>query len=65
MKMFNKVYASFAGTITEILIEGEGVIIKKGQPLFKIKPDVEIQSETASERQNRQNQYTAQWIGRL
>ena len=41
MKMFNKVYAPFSGTITEALIEGEGVIIKKGQPLFKVKPDYE------------------------
>ena len=41
MKMFNKVYAPFSGTITEALVEGEGVIIKKGQPLFKVKPDYE------------------------
>ncbi len=41
MKMFNKVYAPFSGTITEALVDGEGVIIKKGQPLFKVKPDYE------------------------
>ena len=40
MKMFNKVPAPFSGTIDEILIEGgEGVIISKGQALFKITPD--------------------------
>lgn len=44
MKMFNKVYAPFDCTITEALVEGEGVIIKKGQPLFKVKPDVEVRT---------------------
>ncbi|ROS04601.1 biotin carboxylase C-terminal domain-containing protein [Sinobacterium caligoides] len=39
MKMFNKVYAPFSGTIDKVLLEGDGVIIKKGQPLFKITPD--------------------------
>ena len=32
MKMFNKVYAPFSGTIEEVLVEGDGVIISKGQP---------------------------------
>jgi acetyl/propionyl-CoA carboxylase alpha subunit len=40
MKMFNKVPAPFAGTIDKILIEGgDGIIVSKGQPLFKITPD--------------------------
>ncbi len=40
MKMFNKVPAPFAGTIDKILIEGtEGIIVSKGQPLFKVTPD--------------------------
>lgn len=40
MKMFNKVPAPFSGTIDKILIEGgDGVIIQKGQPLFKVTPD--------------------------
>ena len=42
MKMFNKVYAPFSGTITESLIDGEGVIIKKGQSLFKVSPDHQV-----------------------
>jgi len=47
MKMFNKVYAPFAGTVDEVLVEGDGVIISKGQTLFKVTPDerVEIESE--------------------
>ena len=43
MKMFNKVYAPFSGTIDKVLVEGDGVIIKKGQPLFKVSPDVKIE----------------------
>ncbi len=40
MKMFNTIRAPFSGTIDRILIEGgNGAIIQKGQPLFKITPD--------------------------
>ncbi len=40
MKMFNTVRAPFSGTIEKIIIEGgNGTIIQKGQPLFKITPD--------------------------
>ncbi len=40
MKMFNKKYAEFSGTVTEVLIErGDGLIVQKGQPLYRIKPD--------------------------
>jgi acetyl/propionyl-CoA carboxylase alpha subunit len=39
MKMFNKVNASFDGRIDEVLVEGDGVIIKKGQPIFKVTPN--------------------------
>lgn len=49
MKMFNKVVAPFAGTVDQVLVEGDGAIIAKGQPLFKVTPDevVEVLSETA------------------
>jgi biotin carboxyl carrier protein len=39
MKMFNKVNAPFSGRVDEVLVEGDGVIIKKGQPIFKVTPD--------------------------
>ena len=40
MKMFNKVYAPFSGTIDKILVtSGDGTIVAKGQPLFKVTPD--------------------------
>lgn len=43
MKMFNKVYAPFAGTIDEVLIDTDGVIINKGQTLFRVTPDEKIE----------------------
>ena len=45
MKMFNKVYASFAGTIDEVLVPTSGVVVRKGQPLFKVTPDEAIVEE--------------------
>ena len=40
MKMFNTIRASFSGTLDKIIIQGgEGSIVQKGQPLFKITPD--------------------------
>jgi biotin carboxyl carrier protein len=40
MKMFNTVRAAFSGTIDKIIITGgEGTIVQKGQPLFKVTPD--------------------------
>jgi biotin carboxyl carrier protein len=40
MKMFNTVRAPFSGTIDKIIMEGgDGTIVQKGQPLFKITPD--------------------------
>lgn len=42
MKMFNKVNATFSGTVVEVLVENDGKIVKKGEALFKVKPDIEI-----------------------
>jgi acetyl/propionyl-CoA carboxylase alpha subunit len=65
MKMFNKVYAPFAGRIEASLIEGDGVIIKKGQPLFKVAPDEEIVIETDEERLARRAAATAEFLACL
>ena len=46
MKMFNKVRAPFAGKIAKVLIEQDGTIIKKGQPVFQIVPDEKIAVES-------------------
>ena len=40
MKMFTKIPAAFSGTIDRIIMQGgDGGIVQKGQPLFKITPD--------------------------
>jgi biotin carboxyl carrier protein len=49
MKMFNKVVAPFSGTVDEVLVEGDGVIISKGQPLFKVTPDEKVEVLSNSE----------------
>jgi acetyl/propionyl-CoA carboxylase alpha subunit len=57
MKMFNKIPAPFSGTVDKILIEGgDGVIVQKGQPIFKVTPDekfVEVDPK-AVEREKRE-----------
>ena len=65
MKMFNKVYAPFAGTVDEILVEGDGVIISKGQPVFRITPDEKIVIESPEERNARRRDATAAYLGKL
>lgn len=58
MKMFNKINAEFSGTIEEILVEQDGVVVKKGQPIFRVKPDEEVLVETPTEREEKRQQYT-------
>lgn len=62
MKMFNKVYAPFSGTIDTVLAETDGVIIKKGQPLFNITPDENIVAETPEDIKSRREQSTALFL---
>ena len=62
MKMFNKVYAPFAGTVTKVLVETDGCIIKKGQPLFKVEPDEKIVEVTPEEIRARRHQATAGFL---
>ena len=60
MKMFNKVYAPFAGTVDEVLVEGDGVIIGKGQRLFSVTPDEQIVLESEETVARRRREHTAQ-----
>lgn len=64
MKMFNKVYATFAGTIDEILVEGAGTIVHKGQPLFKVTPDEKHVEEDPKEREKRVRANTDTYVMR-
>lgn len=62
MKMFNKVYAPFAGTIDKVLVDDDGVIIKKGQPIFKITPDEKIVVESPEDIAARRRDVTGQFL---
>ena len=57
--------APFAGTVDEILVEGDGVIISKGQPVFRITPDEKIVIESPEERNARRRDATAAYLGKL
>ena len=63
MKMFNKVYAPFSGTIDKILIEGgEGTIVSKGQPLFKVTPDEKFVEVDPREIEKEKRNCTAEYL---
>ncbi len=63
MKMFNKVYAPFSGTIDKIIMQGaDGTIVQKGQTLFKITPDgIHVDVDPAEVEQKRRIK-TAQYL---
>jgi acetyl/propionyl-CoA carboxylase alpha subunit len=65
MKMFNKVYAPFSGTINKILVKESGVVVRKGQPLFKITPDERIVEEDPQEKQARIRKNTDAYLEKL
>ncbi len=62
MKMFNKVYAPFSGTIDKVLVDADGTIIRKGQAIFKITPDEKPVEESAAEIAARRQQVTDQFL---
>ena len=64
MKMFNKVYAPFAGTVTEVLVDN-GTVVRKGQTLFKIRPDESVVDEVPSDRAARLRANTDGYLARL
>lgn len=47
MKMFNKVYAPFSGTVNKVLIDTDSTIVKRGEAIFEVTPDDEIFTESA------------------
>jgi biotin carboxyl carrier protein len=62
MKMFNKVYAPFSGTVAKVLIDSDGLIIKKGQPLFLINPDENSAGASAEELESDRRESTAAFL---
>ncbi|MEL7369307.1 MAG: biotin/lipoyl-containing protein, partial [Myxococcota bacterium] len=66
MKMFNRVPAPFAGTIEKILLEGgNGTIVKKGQPLFKVRPDEQLVDEDPADVAARRRAHTESYFKHL
>ena len=65
MKMFNKVYAPFSGTIEEILVHESGVVVRKGQPLFKVTPDEQIVEEDPEVKHRRIRANTDAYLAKL
>ena len=65
MKMFNKVYAPFSGTIEKVLVDTDGVIISKGQPIFKITPDEKIVVESPEEVSARRRSVTDKFLAQI
>jgi acetyl/propionyl-CoA carboxylase alpha subunit len=62
MKMFNKVYAPFSGTIDKILVDRDGTIVSKGQPLFKVTPDEKFVEHDPVEVEARIRSNTEQYL---
>ena len=62
MNMFNKVVAPFSGTVDEGLIEGGGVIISKGQRLFKVTPDEKVKVLSSSEMASLRREHTTELV---
>jgi biotin carboxyl carrier protein len=65
MKMFNKVYAPFSGTVNKKLIDIDGTIISKGQILFNITPDEVVVPESPESIAARRNTHTDNFLKTL
>jgi len=64
MKMFNKILAPFAGTITKNLMAGaDGAVVKAGQAIFAIEPDEILVEESESEISARREAVTLEILG--
>lgn len=58
MKMFNKLRAPFSGVIERVLIDADGAIVRKGQPLFKVRPDQAPEQDSEEARAASRRDYT-------
>jgi biotin carboxyl carrier protein len=66
MKMFNKIPAPFSGTIDKLLIEGgDGVIVQKGQPIFKVTPDEKFVEVDPKEVERQKRATTVEYLERI
>ncbi len=65
MKMFNKILAEFSGTITDKLVKQDGIVVKKGQPIFNVKPDEEIQILKPEEIEKQKKEFTKEILNSI
>jgi acetyl/propionyl-CoA carboxylase alpha subunit len=65
MKMFNKVFATFAGTIDDVLVKESGVVVRKGQPLFRVTPDETLVEEDPDAKEHRIRVNTDKYLAQL
>ncbi|MDJ0841835.1 MAG: biotin carboxylase N-terminal domain-containing protein [Acidobacteriota bacterium] len=65
MKMFNTVYAPFSGTVDEVLIDSDGIIVSKGQTLFRVTPDEEIEVEDATASAERKRETLQRYLASM
>jgi acetyl/propionyl-CoA carboxylase alpha subunit len=65
MKMFNKVYAPFSGRVVEIFVHDNGVVVRKGQPLFRVDPDEKVVEQDPAERARRIRAATDRYLANL
>ncbi|MEO8604764.1 MAG: biotin/lipoyl-containing protein, partial [bacterium] len=65
MKMFNKVYAPFAGRIVEVFLHDNGASVRKGQPLFRVDPDEKMEAEDPAARTKRIRANTDSYLTNL
>jgi acetyl/propionyl-CoA carboxylase alpha subunit len=64
MKMFNKVLAPFAGTITKnLMADSDGAVVKAGQPIFEIEPDEVFIEESEADIAARRKKLTTEILG--
>ncbi|HKI51288.1 MAG TPA: biotin/lipoyl-containing protein, partial [Geothermobacteraceae bacterium] len=63
MKMFNKIPAPFSGTVDKIVIEGgDGVIVQKGQTIFKVTPDEKFVEVDPKALEKQRREVTAEYL---
>ncbi len=65
MKMFNKVYAPFSGRIVEVFAHESSVVVRKGQPLFRVAPDERLEVEDPVARAKRIRANTDLYLQKL
>jgi len=47
MKMFNKIFAPFSGTVVEnLMADRDGSVVQKGQVIYRIEPDERVAEES-------------------